>query len=66
MDASVQVTSTRHLGTSMPSRGRPPHHYRAGYEQVYRVLGRREVCRDDQIIVYYRHEEGFDLAFYLK
>jgi hypothetical protein len=27
MDASVQVTSTRHLGTSMPSRGRPPHHY---------------------------------------
>jgi hypothetical protein len=30
MDASVQVTSTRHLGTSMPSRGRPPHHYPYG------------------------------------
>jgi hypothetical protein len=25
MDASVQVISTRHFGTSMPSRGRPPH-----------------------------------------
>ena len=36
MDASVQVTSTPHHGTSMPSRGRPPHHYPMGRTSLHR------------------------------
>jgi hypothetical protein len=47
MDASVQVTSTRHLGTSMPSRGRPPHHY-----EVYGGEAFRQVM--DETVAWYR------------
>jgi hypothetical protein len=38
--ASIQVTSTRHLGTSMPSWGRRFHHYRFSVSEgtVYRAL----------------------------
>jgi hypothetical protein len=28
MDAAIYVISTSRLATSMPSRGRPPHHHR--------------------------------------